>query len=374
MKVFINGLSAKSAGGKSVFINLVRSLIEINTQCEFFLLVGEQTFKDLNVQESDRINWVNINSIYGKSYYMPYTYISYLPKLLEKYKISAVLNLADVPIKTSIPQILLFDWPYAAYPESTVWNTMALTEKMYRKSKLWFFKRYLKYIDVTLAQSEAIKQRLEHIFPFRNVGIAPNAVSLDNLDGGEYKNFELPEGKKFLYLTRYYPHKNLDIFIDLAQKIKNSNLEWKLIITVDRDQSKSAELFLKKITQLNLDEIIINLGSVDMKNVPSLYKQCDYLLMPTLLESFSGTYVEAMYHKIPILTSDLDFAHSVCKDAALYFDPLSPNSIIDSMKDMVMNNRETEFAKKGSDTLNSMATWSDSAKIINESILKVIHE
>ena len=30
--------------------------------------------------------------------------------------------------------------------------------------------------------------------------------------------------------------------------------------------------------------------------------------MPTLLESFSGTYVESMYFEKPILTSDLDFA------------------------------------------------------------------
>jgi glycosyltransferase involved in cell wall biosynthesis len=57
------------------------------------------------------------------------------------------------------------------------------------------------------------------------------------------------------------------------------------------------------------------------------YTACHALCLPTLLESFTATYVEAMHFRRPILTSDLDFAHAVCGDAALYFDPWSPESI-----------------------------------------------
>jgi glycosyltransferase involved in cell wall biosynthesis len=55
------------------------------------------------------------------------------------------------------------------------------------------------------------------------------------------------------------------------------------------------------------------------------------------LESFSGTYVEAMYHGKPVFTSDLDFAKTVCGDAAFYFNPLRPDSIIDSIRDAHKN-------------------------------------
>lgn len=34
-----------------------------------------------------------------------------------------------------------------------------------------------------------------------------------------------------------------------------------------------------------------------------------------------------MHFGLPILTSDLDFAREVCGDAALYFDPWSPESL-----------------------------------------------
>lgn len=363
-KILINGLSANSAGGKSVFVNLVRSLNKINSDNQYYLLSGMDTLNETGTSGAKNIVWLNIGSLHSIPYFMPYTYIVHLPNLIKKLEIDVVLNLADVPIKTNKTQILLFDWAYAVYPESIVWNRMSVTDNLYRKLKLWFFKKYLSYVDLLLAQSDVMKKRLHDIYGFKKIGIAPNAVSLDNLDSGSPKDFNLPGGPKFLYLTRFYPHKNLSIFLKIAQKIKDEQLDWKLIITLDREQSYATAEFLDKIEARGLDLILVNIGSVEMKHVPSLYNQCDYLLMPTLLESFSGTYVEAMYHKLPILTSDLDFAHAVCKDAALYFDPLDEDSIFDAMKNMMDNNLKKEFVEKGTDTLDNMTSWADTALII----------
>lgn len=53
--------------------------------------------------------------------------------------------------------------------------------------------------------------------------------------------------------------------------------------------------------------------------------------MPTLMESFSGTYLEAFHFGTPVLTSDLDFARETCGEAALYFDPTDTASIRDAI-------------------------------------------
>lgn len=47
------------------------------------------------------------------------------------------------------------------------------------------------------------------------------------------------------------------------------------------------------------------------------------MVQPTLLECFTATYPEAMRMEVPIVTTDLDFAHGLCGDAALYYSPLS---------------------------------------------------
>lgn len=107
-----------------------------------------------------------------------------------------------------------------------------------------------------------------------------------------------------------------------------------------------------------MDEIVINVGPVSMDVVPSLYSQCDALLMPTLLESFSGTYVEAMFHHKTILTSNLDFAKDVCGQAAFYFDPLDPDSILSAINHAFEDNdKRMRKIEKGRKQLDQLLSW-----------------
>ena len=81
--------------------------------------------------------------------------------------------------------------------------------------------------------------------------------------------------------------------------------------------------------------MIYNVGRLSPLNAPHLYEEVDYMFLPTLLECFSASYVEAMAMKVPILTSDLSFARTVCGDAALYFDPLDPVSIAKKIEGLI---------------------------------------
>ena len=56
------------------------------------------------------------------------------------------------------------------------------------------------------------------------------------------------------------------------------------------------------------------------------------MFLPSHLECFSASYPEAMKMERPILTSNLSFARTVCKDAAMYFDNLNGKDISDKIK------------------------------------------
>jgi glycosyltransferase involved in cell wall biosynthesis len=88
---------------------------------------------------------------------------------------------------------------------------------------------------------------------------------------------------------------------------------------------------LTTVHRFRLEDRIVNLGYIELSVIPAYFGHCHALLFPTLLESFSTTYLEAMHCGLPILTSDLDFAHEVCGPAALYFDPWSPDSIAEAI-------------------------------------------
>jgi glycosyltransferase involved in cell wall biosynthesis len=48
--------------------------------------------------------------------------------------------------------------------------------------------------------------------------------------------------------------------------------------------------------------------------------------MPSLLETFSANYPEAMATGRPLVATDLDFARAICGDAAVFFESRSAES------------------------------------------------
>ena len=365
--IFINGLSAKTGGGKSILTNYLHLLSVSKNNMAYIVLVPS---KELYCEfKNDKIEFIHLSKILTNKFLFPFVYSIILPIILRKKEIDLIFNLADVPIRSKVKQVFLFDWPYAVYPKSEVWKMMGWGDFLNKKIKLFLFKKFSVYIDVLIAQTDTMKKHLGSHYGIQNIEVVPNAVSLDNLSGGIVKNYNFPSGFKFLYLTHYYPHKNIEIFIEIARHIKAHNLDFKLITTLDPKQHKSASKFLSDIKLLGLENIILNVGAVKMENVPSLYKQSDALLMPTLLESFSGTYVEAMYHRKPILTSKYDFAKDVCKNAAIYFDPNDVYDIVTKMKSLSESDQQRErLVLEGLDVLSRMPNWNEAFNMYNKII------
>jgi len=354
--IFINGISAKSGGGKSILTNFLSLLAKNNDGRRYYVLVPKAA--EYWCDAGENISILDLPRRYSKTALYPLVNRWVIPRLVRKHKCDLIFNLADVPMPANAKQIFLFDWSYAAFPESPVWQMMDLKSWVIRKAKLHYFKKYLQHVDLMIAQTPVMKERLESLYDLRDVEVVPNAVSLDNLGLEETRDFRLGDGLNLLYLTYYYPHKNLEVFLPLAREIKARKEQIRVITTIAPEQHPKAAQFLRDVKREGLDDVIHNIGPVSMKDVPSLFRQTDGLLMPTLLESFSGTYVEAMFHSKPIFTSDLPFATGVCQDAAYYFDPQDPREILEkilqSQRDPETRNRKIVAGKR---VLGGLLTW-----------------
>jgi len=369
--ILVNGLNSKSGGGKSIFTNYLQLLNKNSQKHKYIILTTE--YDELFIYETENIHILNVNKALSIGIIAPFVYEIYLNKLLKKHSVDLVFNLGDLIINTKCPQVYLFDWSYAVYPEHDIWKWMDLKSKINRILKLYFFKKRITKVHTVIAQTKVTKTRLEDIYAKKNIYIVPNAVSLDNIDDTNHYGFNLPRSNNLLYLTHYYPHKNLEILIPLAELVKKRKLDFKFIVTIDATQHDKARAFLEQINKHHLTDIIINIGSVSMKDVPSLYQQCQGLIMPTLLESFSGTYVEALFHKIPIFTSNLDFARVVCGDAAYYFPPNNASTILKEIVDAYENKElMSEKINIGEKILDNFPTWNETyleyQKIINSTL------
>lgn len=203
--------------------------------------------------------------------------------------------------------------------------------------KRWVFARDLGRTGVIFAPTSAVKERIrgQYDYPGKFV-ILPNAISEFTRTGESSSTPPSPlhpfrDRFKLFYLTKYYPHKNIEVLVDLFDRYRDVLKETALFITVAEDQHPAVRRLLTGIRQKNLEGMIVNLGPLPQSELAAYFRYMDALLMPSLLEVFSGSYLEAMHFGIPILTSDQDFAREVCGSAALYFDPWRPASILDTI-------------------------------------------
>lgn len=226
-------------------------------------------------------------------------------------------------------QIVLVHEPHLAY-DARHYGPLPLRLRLQIGIQKPYFRAQLRKTDLVFAQTNVMAGRVRTRYGFRGgIRILPNILTPNHaradVPSEEIAERVLANGKDFrlAYITRYYAHKNLEGLVDAFAK-HNAELDRvKVFITIDRTGADGGGRVLRRLSSSPARSHIVNLGPIPQASVGWLLKNVDAVIVPSLLESFSAAYLEAMQHGLPIVTSDLDFAHEVCGDAALYCDPWS---------------------------------------------------
>ncbi len=247
------------------------------------------------------------------------------------------------------------------YKDSPFFKRITLRQKFRIKiAEIVHMRSFRKHCDVLVTETEYMRKCLMKIFPgketytvgntyhqvFNNTNLQTNEITLPDFDG-----FTL------LTVSAMYIHKNLTIIpptIDYLTE-KYPEFKFRFILTIAKDQ-------LGKLTELQMKHLVF-VGKVGVSECPNLYAQSDAMFLPTLLETFTATYPEAMKMEKPILTSRLQFAISLCGNAAEYFDPLSPSDIGDAIYKLAYSpKRQEELIAKGKLKLSEYPSSSQRAE------------
>jgi len=258
------------------------------------------------------------------------------------------------------------------YPDSPYIKNMPLYPKLVLN-----FKKQLHLYDFTnfnhalVTETTDATQRLKKILPSKRVFTVSNTYNQIFDNPGAWKtNIALSDfnGVTLLSITANYKHKNLTIIPEVIKYLseKYPTFQYRFILTLTGDEINFMEA--------NYRKHIVFLGKVSIYACPHLYSQSDLMFMPTLLECFSATYPEAMKMGVPILTSDLPFAKSICGDAAVYFDPLSPQSVGEAIYSLATNDSlRKEYIRRGKKRLLTFETAKTRAQKYIE-ILEKLYE
>lgn len=174
--------------------------------------------------------------------------------------------------------------------------------------------------------------------------------------------YHLPDSYA-LYPASYNPHKNhlnlLKAIVVLRDKYhKNISL---VLTGYAHRKNRTYQSVINYIKANNLEDQVKVLGYIAPKHMPYLYYHARFLVFPSLYEGFGIPLAEAMKTKTPIVCSNGGSIPEIVGDAALQFNPHSPESIARKILKVLHADVQSELIRKGS--LRAKAfSWENNAR------------
>jgi glycosyltransferase involved in cell wall biosynthesis len=376
MNILIDCTNLKVGGGIQVATSFINDLNELDNQNDgaieslnFVIVLSTQMKNNFNRESfSDKFKFIDLDEKTSKSKLS-------ISKLLKKIEIEECIDrifcvFGPSYYKSTAPKMVGYAIPHYVYKDSPYIKSLSLKNKLSlflrRIIRVHLFKqnssilvfetndvrnRFCKYYNFDLNRTSVINNTLNNVFLSENEWIE-----------GEY---ERDGNFRILLLTANYPHKNISIVPDVIDYLlkDNSLRNIKFVIS----QTKNDLNFSSKY-----DDYIDYLGFVPLNELPSLYKSVDLLFMPTLLECFSTTYLEAMFMRVPILASDMSFARDICGDGAFYFKASSAEAAAEAIKLLLMDaDLRNDLKNKGFENFKRFNTSMERTKAYIDGLIKL---
>lgn len=356
MNILVNASALRKGGGIQVADSFCRGL------CLFpqhrFVFVYHQALESCASYVS---GYSNVKCV---RYDMPNAKLSifssrnrFLDNLVDDQNIDVVLTVFGPPRwRPKVSHVCGFARAQAILDDSPFWTVIGWKMKLRYFLEdhilMWMFRNNCKAL---WTESSFISNKLSSIFPSKRVYTVSNNYNqiFDQKDRWD-RSIVLPEfnGVTLLTISANYPHKNLKIILPTVQYLNSHypDFNFRFAITIGENE-------LPALTEAEKKHILF-LGAVYIYQCPYLYEQCDIMFLPTLMECFSASYAEAMKMDKPILTTDLEFARSICGDAAFFYDALSYEDLAESIYRLAKDKKlQDVLVEKGKRQLQEFDTF-----------------
>ena len=377
MKFLINTSNLYVGGGLQVALSFINELKMMETSHDYHVFLSQAMDKQLDKNSFPKnfhFYLIKKSPASLKTRKQIVTQLDTLEKQIQPDVIFSVFGPSYWKPKTKHLTGFADGWVYN--PDSIAYDRLPLSKRikmrLHGKYKSYYLK---KDADFFVMETEDAKQKLSQVVGIKkeNIYVVGNTYSTvfnekQYVNVTNEKCIDLPPKEdaefRLMYIAHHHVNKNLTIINDLLPLLSEHNIKFVLTLY---------ETSFKNLFPTPTDKII-NLGPISQKSCPSVYKQCDALFAPTLLETFSAAYPEAMKMEKPILTSNYSFARDVCRDAALYFDPLDPEDIaekiIQLVRDKVFYQELIDKGKKRVKEFETARTRAEKYIAICEKIVK----
>ncbi len=383
MRILVNASTLVVGGGIQIGVSFIQIAVQ-RKGVEYLFIVSKGIYDNLSpeLKEKYNIQCCEISPAHPINGYKSRKWIKQLEK---DFNPDFVYSLGFPSyIKFNKPEVGRYTNPWEINSEPLPWNIIpgGFIGRLKTKLGIWYRLMWAKRTDYMETQTEAAKLGIARraSFDINKIKVIPNSPNPVFIEQG--KEIEVAaqynrQGNAVFCLAAGYSHKNLNIIPSVAKILKDKygkTLKFQLTLPFGTLIWKDVE---NRAKELGVSDLVINVGPLKLKDCLPYYKAAKLVFLPTLMEIFSATYLEAMSMKVPIVTTDLEFAHDNCGTAAAFFEPQNANSAADVINKVLNDqNYYKNLIEQGLNKLNSYPTltnkyeilfkWFEDIKLINE--------
>jgi glycosyltransferase involved in cell wall biosynthesis len=127
---------------------------------------------------------------------------------------------------------------------------------------------------------------------------------------------DVPEDRRLLFVGQLFKHKNVGLVADAMPELRRRFSDVTLFVIGPPTH------------EFQHGPDVVYLGAVPDGALREAYELASVLVMPSLHETIGLPMPEAMSAGTPVVAADRPYAHDVCGEAALFFDPQSRSDLI----------------------------------------------
>lgn len=346
MHVAIDAIGIRDGGSASILEELVHWLPLVRPTWRWTLYLmpeGERSFELPALSERVEQRVVSFGS--SRFTRLAWTNVG-LPIATSRVRANALLSLANLaPWFSTVPQVVLCHQRkiFGGFRESS--SKAQLRLAILRRSVL----RGAKASSKVVVQTNDMRRGLEKQNPQLGdkIVVIPSGfrTTCPNAAIREEKSQAIEESTspRLLYVSHARSHKNHEALLRAFARLLPEYPTASLLLTVSKpgqsyDQSLEATASIHALAQdLGITDRIVWMGSLSPNEVKLSYQAADIQVFTSLEESFGLPLVEAISQGCPNAVADLPYAHDVLGDVGTYFDPSSPEAIMETIAELLRN-------------------------------------
>lgn len=330
--ILIDALFINNGGGKILLDYLILELKKSNL--EVYFLLDERVVGKHPLIKTDRVEYLK-GSFYRRNLFY----------LNNRNRFSKVFCFGNLPPSIKLDAEVVTYFHQAIYLD--IPREFSILERWKFKLKIAILKVIAKNSDYWLVQSDFIKEKLQLKFNLtaEAIMIMPFYPQFDSLETAFVR-----ERNTYFYVSNATPNKNhirlIEVFCDFYNKHKIG----KLTLTVSGDYTEVLELIENKASN---GYPIENIGFVERLTLQEKYLSSEFLIFPSLSESFGLGIIEAVECGCKVIGADLPYTYEVC-EPSLVFDPLNDSTIFKAFENSLHGSNVKPSIPKIKNTISEL--------------------